>query len=142
MRYTRLLAWLTSIFAKDDLIEKHLEDGADIEEAEDSFNGTALHAAAWFNKTFSVKCLLDHGANIEAKNTFGRTALFLVAWKGHKSTVDTLLDRGAYIEAKDRCGGYTALLRLRRQVTNLSSSLYLIGERRLKRKVLLAKQLS
>ena len=94
-----------------DLIEKHLENGADIEEAEGSFDETALHVAAWFNKTSSVKCLLDHGANIEAKNTFGRTALLLAAWKGHKSTVDTLLDRGAYIEAKDHCGGNTALLK-------------------------------
>ena len=92
-----------------DLIEKLLENGADIEEAEGKFNDTPLHLAALEGNTSAVECLLDRGANIEAKDKIGRTALILAASIGHKSTVEFLLDRGANIEAKGQYD-YTALI--------------------------------
>ena len=91
-----------------DLIEKLLENGADIE-AKDQYGNTALTTAALYGRQSIVECLLDRGADIEAKDQYGRTALLLAAWQGHKSIVECLLDRGADIEAKNPYG-YTALL--------------------------------
>ena len=92
-----------------DLIEKLLENRADIE-AKDTYGYTALLSAACYGHKSIVECLLDCGADIEAKDkTPGWTALILAAYYNHKSTVECLLDRGADIEAKERYG-YTALL--------------------------------
>ena len=92
-----------------DLIEKLLENGADIEEAEGKFNDTPLHLAARAGHESTVECLLNRGANIEAKEACGCTALIMAACQGQRSIVEFLLDRGANIEAKEEYG-CTALI--------------------------------
>ena len=85
-----------------DLIEKLLENGADIEGAEGEF--TPLHLAARAGHKSTVGFLLDRGANIEAIGRDGYTALSEAAYPGHKSTVECLLDHGANIAAKNPWG--------------------------------------
>ncbi len=90
------------------LVERLLENGADIEKEFGIKPQRPLHLAAWNGQRSSVDCLLDRGANIEAKDRHGWTAFFLAAWKGHTSIVECLLDRGANIEVKN-ADGRTAL---------------------------------
>ena len=85
------------------LIEKLLQNGADIEEVAGEFSMRPLHLAACYNHKSTVVRLLDRGANIEAKTPIG-TALLLAAVYGHKATVEGLLNRGANIEAKTPSG--------------------------------------
>ena len=95
------------------LIERLLENGADIEEAVGEYLDRPLLLAARKGHRSTVECLLDRGAYIEAEDKDGYTALILAAWQGHRSTVECLLDHGANIEVKSEyC--YTALSRAAR----------------------------
>ena len=84
-----------------------LEHGAD-PQAHDRSNFTALHWATWGGSRQTVmllKCLLDHGANINACNDPGRTPLCCAIIRGDLVAVNVLLDEGAdpNIPDKDGC---------------------------------------
>ncbi|WP_257296389.1 ankyrin repeat domain-containing protein, partial [Endozoicomonas sp. YOMI1] len=88
-----------------------LEYGAD-PQARDRANWTALHWATMEYKTQSVmllKCLLDHGVDINARsNFFGRTPLGNAIISGELPVVNTLLSEGADPNISD-IQGSTAL---------------------------------
>ena len=86
------------------LMERLLENGANIEEKADEYLERPLHLAARGGHRSTVEYLLDRGADIEAKNRCDITALLGAAYYGHKPIVECLLDRGADIEAKDKDG--------------------------------------
>ena len=56
-----------------------------------------------------VKCLIEHGADVNAADKDGRTALLDASERGHFEVVKYLIERGADVNAADEYG-YTALL--------------------------------
>ena len=77
-------------------------------QAHDRSNFTALHWATWGGsrqRVMLLKCLLDHGADINARNDPGRTPLCCAIIRGDLVAVNILLDEGAdpNIPDKDGC---------------------------------------
>lgn len=86
-----------------------LQSGAELEEARNVSELTALLRAVSEGHTETATMLLDAGAAIEATDLTGETALIIAARWGHTDTAAVLLDRGAATKAADRRGN-TALL--------------------------------
>ncbi|KAL8848562.1 MAG: hypothetical protein Q9221_006395 [Calogaya cf. arnoldii] len=55
----------------------------------------ALHIAAGFGDTPSLRWLLDHGADVNLRDSINETALSKAAYSAHTSAVKLLLDAGA-----------------------------------------------
>ena len=73
----------------------------------DNFNkDSALHQAAFRNRTEIIKALLDAGAEIDIKNAFGETPLMTAVENPGKETDDIklLINSGADVNAKDNWG--------------------------------------
>ena len=87
-----------------------LDHGAD-PHVHDRAHWTALHFATSrpsFQTAMLLKCLLDHGANINARNDLGRTPLSNAVIREVLSAVNTLLSEGADPDIPDNEGS-TAL---------------------------------
>ena len=87
-----------------------LEHGAN-PQAHDRSNFTALHWATWGGgrqTAMLLKCLLDHGVDINARNDPGRTPLCCAIIRGNLVAVNVLLDAGADPNIPD-IDGFTAL---------------------------------
>ena len=94
---------LAAEFGHADVLSLLLENGADLEAADD-FIMTPLHRASFLGTLEAVRCLLDHGANIEARCNRGRTPLFRAARRSKIQVVRLLLERGADVNARDDDG--------------------------------------
>ena len=70
-------------------------------------SGSGLKSSS--NITFTVRYLLDQGANVNARDdAFESTALMWASGRGHRDTAQLLCERGADVNAKDKEGN-TAL---------------------------------
>lgn len=72
--------------------------------AKNSFDMTALMAAASIGSTNMVKLLIERGADVNIKSIDGRTALMKAAEKGHVNVVQALLEAGANASLLDGKG--------------------------------------
>ena len=54
--------------------------------------------------SWSIKILLENGANIDARNKLGRTPLHEAVYLGDLEYMQALLENGASATAKDNCG--------------------------------------
>lgn len=83
------------------VVQMLLEEGAQVNAGDGSYDGTALLAACAMGNEEVARLLLENGADTEAKNIDGATALLWAAGNGYEDIVQLLLDKGADIEAKD-----------------------------------------
>lgn len=65
--------------------------------------------AAAFNRTNTMRALIDAGADINAQDRLGQTAAMFATGNGHAGVLKVLIEAGADIEARDQ-QGLTALL--------------------------------
>ncbi|GKZ51259.1 hypothetical protein AbraIFM66951_005306 [Aspergillus brasiliensis] len=86
-----------------------LNQGADI--LSHGRYGSALHAAATYNREETVRSLLKHGASVSATDNHGRTPLYIAAWFGNHATAQILIDSGAEISSGENTG-FTPLILL------------------------------
>jgi uncharacterized protein len=87
-----------------DLARTRLDEGADVDTGEGTYNGPLLKIAAELGHLDVVDLLLDRRANIEATDDLGQRALMSAARYGRTEVVRHLLDRGADINAVDWSG--------------------------------------
>jgi cytochrome c2 len=91
-----------------DLVEKLLNEGADIDET-DKF-GTALHWAALNGHAEVVAVLAVRGADLNANSDLLGTPLHAAAQRDHSEVVFVLLAHGASIDSRDK--GYDTPLQI------------------------------
>ncbi|WP_422450001.1 ankyrin repeat domain-containing protein [Endozoicomonas sp. ALB091] len=106
-----------------------LEYGAD-PQARDGANWTALHWATWEYKIQSVmllKCLLDHGVDINARNNRGHTPLCTAILRGELPVVNTLLSEGADPNIPDNDGSTALDYAVSKGYTNMVDDLLAHG---------------
>ena len=82
-----------------DLARVRLDEGADPDTGEGSYDGPLLKLAAEMGSVEMVDLLLDRGANIEATDDLGQRPLLSAARCGHLEVVTRLLERGAELDA-------------------------------------------
>lgn len=83
------------------LARARLDEGADPNTGEGTYEGPLLKLAAEDGKSAIVDLLLDCGANLEATDDLGRRPLLSAASLGRTAVVRRLLDRGADINGDD-----------------------------------------
>jgi|ERR1043165_9897163 len=93
------LHWL-SIYGKTEEIKSLLEQGADVEEA-DNEGFRPLHWVSIYGKIEVAKILLKQGANIKATDSEGCTSLHLASLNDQIEVAKLLLKQGADIKATD-----------------------------------------
>jgi len=91
-----------------DIVNKLLEDGADVNTA-DANGTTALMSATYKGLEPVVKVLLAAGADVNTADANGKTALMIAADSGWPAIVDMLLAKGADLNKTD-VKGWTALM--------------------------------
>ena len=96
--------WIAVVMNQPDLVEKHIEDGANVDQAAE--DGTNLITAALAGNSVTVlKMLIDAGADVDATNiTTGVTALQAAAFLGNFEAAKLLLDAGADVSIADYQG--------------------------------------
>ena len=90
-----------STWGNNELVEKLLKNGADIDATDTKYQNTALHWAAYRNHLDLVKLLINMGATVDLRNKFGSTPLFWAARRGGAEIVKFLLDSEAEVDARD-----------------------------------------
>ena len=98
---------LLHLNAKDgntEIVQKLIEDGADIEIKDKKNGSTPLLWACQNGHTHVVKTLLEKGANVKAASFLKKTALHFASQSGQVNLVETLLKEGLHINAKDNDG--------------------------------------
>ena len=83
-----------------DILRAAIEHGAD-EDAADAHQITALHRAAFFDRTEAIDVLVEAGANIEARATDRSTPLHDAAGGLSLEALSALFKHGAYINPKN-----------------------------------------
>lgn len=86
------------------LARARLDEGADVNTGEWTYNGPLLKIAAELGYVEIVDLLLDRGAKLEATDDCGQTALTSAAAHGRAEVVGRLLDGGANLDAVDWLG--------------------------------------
>lgn len=81
-----------------------LEQGADVNDHDNSQCVTPLHCAAYRGNEEMVEFLLNRGADINATTENGNTALHLATEKGHRKVMKLLLSRKVNVEITNRKG--------------------------------------
>jgi hypothetical protein len=87
-----------------DAIDRHLQQGADINAKDPAFGITPLSWAALHGETVILEALLERGATIDASNRDGGTPLHAAAFLGHADIVALLIRRGASLAAQNHRG--------------------------------------
>ncbi|KAL8746481.1 MAG: hypothetical protein Q9184_007742 [Pyrenodesmia sp. 2 TL-2023] len=102
-----------------EVIHLLLDKGADIEAKTFTTNhwnltcrneATPLFLAAG-EQEYTVKALMDRGADLRCRNMNGEMPIHIACWRGHASTVKRMLDAGIDIEEKDHLDEETPLLK-------------------------------
>lgn len=75
----------------DDVIEKLLREGANINAVSEGFRETPLHKASDYGHGNVVRTLLDNGANVNSQDEDGWTPLYFASRAGFASIVNLLL---------------------------------------------------
>ncbi len=103
-------AFFKALYASDyNEFKRILESGVDVNSVDkDKYGNTALHYAAYKNKTEIVKLLLSKGANVNAVSINKETPLHLACFYGNKEVIELLLAAGANVNAV-RIDGWTPL---------------------------------
>ena len=83
------------------LARARLDEGADPDTGEGTYEGPLLKIAAELGHLDIVNLLLDRGADIEATDDLGRRPLLSAARYGRTAVVRQLLDRGADLNGDD-----------------------------------------
>lgn len=94
---------------RTDLVRKMLEEGADVNSADDD-ERTPLMYAAFNGRNEIIKLLLDLGAKVNSHDISGRTALMMASSGPYPAAVKILLDHGADPNIADREEKFTALM--------------------------------
>jgi ankyrin repeat protein len=88
-----------------EVIQKLIENGANVDLRESTSDWTALMVASCYGRERLVKVLIRHGANIEAQKThWQRTPIIIASTQGRTSVVKILIDSGVNMETTDRDG--------------------------------------
>ena len=82
---------------------------------------TPLHRASSGGKLEAMRCLLDHGANINARAVDGRTPLHCAIMYSNVQAARFLLERGADVNACDNDGNTPSHLAEEQEVVELLS---------------------
>ena len=85
-------------------IERHLQDGADIDGINPAFGQTPLVRAALVGQLEAVDWLLQNGAAVNGRTKDGGTPLHAAAFLGRVEVAKLLLQHGADTEAKNNNG--------------------------------------
>lgn len=88
---------------KADQVEILIKRGVDINSCDNS-GMTALHWAAWMQRSETVTSLLNGGADVDSVDKVRNTPLHIAAAEGNVAIVRQLLDRNANVDAKNRSG--------------------------------------
>jgi ankyrin repeat protein len=78
-----------------------IDQGADIDAEQHTFDGTALHLAAKCGNQNAIILLLQAGAKINSRDINGQTPLHRGVYSRCRSIVELLIQQGADIEAQD-----------------------------------------
>ncbi len=105
------------------LVDKLLNDGADIEARDGESRGTALIWAAFHGHREVVKLLIKRGADVNAASAGGLTPLLLACVQGHISAVKLLLEGGANLDVKSADGLSPLEVALKKQNRELVDTL-------------------
>jgi ankyrin repeat protein len=87
-----------------DKVNELLNNGADVNAADDSDQKTALHEAAIYGHTDVVSLLLAKGADVNVQDEYGYTPIHWAAENGHTDVVSLLLEKGADVNVQDEDG--------------------------------------
>ena len=93
------------------VVRSLIESGANVNEASD-YGGTALMKASYqksSNQVYTVKMLIELGADVNKRLFRGETAAIITAGKGHCDVVKVLIENGAKVNETSDFGG-TALM--------------------------------
>ena len=88
---------------------------------------TALHMAAWYGHSTSIKALLDAGADVSQTNESGHTALHLAAVRGHLTIVKGLLKAGADVNRRNSMAQTALYLSIEKKYAEISKVLIETG---------------
>ena len=75
-----------------EVVDELLENGADVNVRNSSYDWTPLHAAAHSNNTDMIKVLLEHGAERSIRNNRGETALDVARMFNGEEAIQQLLE--------------------------------------------------
>ncbi|KAL7819527.1 hypothetical protein V8C44DRAFT_318370 [Trichoderma aethiopicum] len=87
-----------------------LEQGADVNNAENRGGFAPISWAAWKGLMEVMETLLQFGADTDVRDSNLYTPLLLATWNGHREIVELLVDKGAYVDAADVSGRTPLLL--------------------------------
>jgi len=76
-----------------DVVSRLLEESADLDLRETSFDWTPLLAAVWNGHVDVAEVLMEHGASVKVVDRWNRTALFLAAQRNHLPMLELILKR-------------------------------------------------
>lgn len=85
-------------------VKSQLRNGADINQLERHFDGSALHWAARSDQQEMAQLLINSGATVDLRDLSDYTPLHNAAWNGNLGMVKLLLDAGADITARNYLG--------------------------------------
>ena len=100
----RTLLYISADHGECEVMGILLENGADVERGESSYNITPLHRATLGGHVDAAALLLRSGAFIDTVSREGYTALILAAFYGQHVMVEFLLSHNASIHVRD-CDG-------------------------------------
>jgi ankyrin repeat protein len=83
-----------------------MDHGAKVDDAENFYHMTALHAAAEENHKPVVELLLTRGANVEAEERNGYTPLTQAGWREYWDTAQVLMAAGAACQRAELVGDW------------------------------------
>jgi ankyrin repeat protein len=104
-------------FGREDLTERLIARGADVQSGAEPNSDTPLHLAAQYGSLNAATVLIARGADVNATTRFGRTPLHDAVYglagtsdlEGRVAVVKLLLSRGADVNARERGSKFTPL---------------------------------
>ena len=91
-------------WGNNDLVERLLKKGTNVDATDTKYRNTALHWAASRSHLDVVKLLVNVGANVDGADQFGSTPLFWAVRRGSPEVVRFLLESGAAVDTRDNDG--------------------------------------